>query len=80
MACNCKKAKNITEKYGDNEETGVKNAVDKISAVLSRLVIFCLVFALIALAVPIFLVYAMACLVVGKKITLKIPRLKRNVR
>lgn len=80
MGCNCKKVNKISEKYGDNEELGIKKVFDLVSTVLSRLVIFCLVFALMAVATPIILLYAMGCLVVGKKITLKIPRLKRNVR
>ena len=80
MGCNCKKANKINNIYGDSEEFGIKKVVDRVSFLLSRLVIFILVFVIMAAVMPIILVYAMVCLVVGKKITLKIPRLKRNVR
>lgn len=80
MGCNCKKANKISDKYNDSEELGIKKVVGRVSFLLSRLVIFILVFAIMAAAMPIILVYAMVCLVVGKKITLKIPRFKRNVR
>ena len=80
MGCNCKKANKISDKYSDSEELGIKKIVGEVSFLLSRLVIFCLVFAITAIAMPIILAYAMVCLVVGKTITLKIPRFKRNVR
>ena len=80
MGCNCKKANKISDNYSGSEELGIKKVMNRISFLLSRLVIFCLVFVIMAAAMPIILVYAMVCLVVGKKITLKIPRFKRNVR
>lgn len=80
MGCNCKKVNKINDKYNDSEELGIKKVVDRVSFLLSRLVIFILVFVIMAAAMPIILVYAMVCLAVGKKITMKIPRLKRNVR
>lgn len=80
MACNCKKASIINEKYGGGKEVGIRKAVGMASAILLRLAIFCLVFALMAAVAPIILAYAMVCLAVGKKISLKLPRIKRNVR